>query len=207
MSFDAKRARPLKITLNLLLDRSISTPVLREILGDIQGMSSLPCRDARRRGRRGTSVVQALHDRVGPRHKDLDPHPHRGSVLRPAGVRDPLSREVVGSRRSCARARGLPGPGASDGAESPVARPARGPAGRSPAPRRPRAQAARRGHAFAAQASSVANRIWLVRSRFRSMRIDHVAAVIRATGAPLRRGTSRRRSAFADRAHPCARGP
>jgi len=158
-------------------------------------------------------IVRGLHERVGHGHKNLDPHPLRGSVLRPVGVRGPLSREVVASRRSCARARarararGLPGPGASDGAESPVARPARGPAGRSPAPRRPRAQAARRGHAFAAQASSVANRIWLVRSRFRSMRIDHVAAVIRATGAPLRRGTSRRRSAFADRAHPCARGP
>jgi hypothetical protein len=209
VSFDAKRARPLKITLNLLLDRSISTPVLREILGDIQGMSSLPCRDARRRGRRGTSVVQALHDRVGPRHKDLDPHPHRGSVLRPASVRDPLSQEVVGSRRSCARARararGLPGPGASDGEGSPVARPARGPAGRSPAPHRPRARAARRGHAIAAQASSVANRIWLVRSRFRSMRIDHVAAaLVRATGAQLRRGSSDHRSAFVDRANPCA---
>lgn len=113
MSFDAKRARPLKITLNLLLDRSISTPALREILGDIQRMSSLPCRDARRRGRRGTSVLQALHVRVGPRRQNLDPHPHRGSVLRPAGVRDPLSHEVVGSRRSSARARGLPGPGAS----------------------------------------------------------------------------------------------
>lgn len=108
MSFDARRARPLKITLNLLPDHSISTPVRREILGDIQGMSSLNCRDARRRG---TSVVQALHERVGPRHQNLDPYPHRASVLRPAGVRDPLSHEVVGSRRSCARAGGLPGPG------------------------------------------------------------------------------------------------